>query len=504
MKKRSVERRPVWAMVGMAAAVWTLALPPLEAEEIAGSTASDPQRVVLSLHDQGFAWVSEMRRITPASGLNRLLFNDVPRGLDPASLTLIPLRSDAGLSLREQRFRDDLPSIDTVLHRYLGQPIEVHAGGDVHQGRLLKRFGDEGLLLGTDGTAQLFLQASAIDFIQLPDASARLALQPRLEWLAEVEREGPQSVRLSYRLDGIHWQADYDMIMAPDGQTAYLGVRIGLDNRSQARYEDAQIQLIVTERGQVQAETQRAAQPRATRASGTVSPPLRYAYGATTPSFAETIAGSAGQVTYSLRDRLTLVPGERVHVHFAQVVALPIERFFVYDGVLFDRFQRPRRNDWNYGTESHSVVEAHVQFANERAEGLGVDLPPGRFRLYQQRADGALDWVGEDQVLPISAGEPGHVRLGPARGLRGERERVGYTEITPMRVYEESFQITLENHTEDTAEIRVVEHLYRWHDFEIVRADAEYEQVNEQTIEFRTSLRPGGRRTIHYTVRYSW
>ncbi len=115
-----------------------------------------------------------------------------------------------------------------------------------------------------------------------------------------------------------------------------------------------------------------------------------------------------------------------------------------------------------------------------------------------------MEYLGEDHLAATPAGGEGVARVGPARGLRGERVRTSYTEITPLHVYEESFQINLENDTDESVEVAVVEHLYRWPDYEIVRADTAYERTGEQTITFQPTLKPGGRRSLHYTVRYSW
>ncbi len=73
-----------------------------------------------------------------------------------------------------------------------------------------------------------------------------------------------------------------------------------------------------------------------------------------------------------------------------------------------------------------------------------------------------------------------------------------------MHEYEETFEIRLTNLGEEAALVRVVEHLYRGPEFEIVKADSEYTQTGPQTIEFRPELKPGARRALHYTVRYRW
>lgn len=479
--------------------------------QVAVSDASSPQSVVLSLYDQGFGLVSEMRRITPARGLNRLRFTGLPAGVDPGTLSFIPLGAAGGIDVLEQRFRHDLASPEAMLRRYIGHRVEVQTATGVVTGNLLHASGwgagqnrDAAFLVVQSGAAaQLFLNAGEIDHVRLPDAGQRVALAPELVWDIASEAEGPQNIRLSYRVDGLEWQANYDVILHEDGQRAYFGGRIGVKNQSHGSFQNAQIRLITTESGLAQ-DQRRTTAAAGARGRETGSPPMRYAYGADSPTFEETVSGPAPIESYPVEGVTSLAPGDHVFLRYVQTDRLPVQRFFVYDGVRFDRFQRYRRNDWNYGTESHPIVDAHLQFANEAADGLGVALPPGRFRLYQRREDGTVEFIGEDQLLATPVGASGHVRLGPARGLQGERERTGYVEVTPMRVYEESFRISLENNSEEAAEIRVVEHLYRWHDFEIVRADAEYERTGPQTIEFRPVLRPGGRRTIHYTVRYSW
>jgi hypothetical protein len=212
----------------------------------------------------------------------------------------------------------------------------------------------------------------------------------------------------------------------------------------------------------------------------------------------------APEHTYSLPQGLTIDPGETRYFQFAVQEKLPVTRIYVYDGVKFDRFQRNRRNDWNYGTEYHTAVETHLEFNNTKESGLGEDLPLGYVRVFQQVADGASDYLGEDFIRAANAGQTGHVLLGPARGLQGERERTGYAEVKPLHEYEETFEIRLSNSTDEAAEIRVVERLYRWTEYEIVKADAEYVSTGPQSIEFKPTLKPDGTKVIHYTVRYRW
>ena len=70
----------------------------------------------------------------------------------------------------------------------------------------------------------------------------------------------------------------------------------------------------------------------------------------------------------------------------------------------------------------------------------------------------------------------------------------------------ESFEIKLRNRNRKDApvEIRVVEHLYRWSNWEITGKSDEFTKKDAQTIEFRISVKPDEEKTVTYTVHYSW
>jgi len=466
--------------------------------------SSPPVGTTISIYDRGFALVSELRRLTLVRGENQVRIRQLPAGLDPASVTFTALAGAGTVSLLEQRFAYDLGDASDLYHRYLGEGIEVAAAGEKLQGILVAAPGTtEELtpasplaLRSDDGSATVL--SGEIDYVRFPNAAAEAFLEPTLLWTIEADQEGPRNLRLTYAAERVEWGVSYECMMNEEGNQGYLGARAVLRNLAGGRFENARVRLAVSEMGQSRPLFE---EQDGGRASG---PPLRYAYGAAEPTF-ERLAASPGSLhTYEIPRPVTMEKGQTLHVLLASAPAVPLTRIFVYDGVRYDRFQRNRRNDWNYGTEFHTVVETHVEFLNDASTGLGMDLPAGRFRLYRAVGEEGVDLIGEASFQGVAAGEAGQVLVGPARGLRGERERIGYSEVTPLHEYEETFEIRLANDSGEDVEIRVVEHLYRWPEFQIVRADTEYTQTGSQTIEFRPLVKNGGKRSVHYTVRYSW
>ena len=63
----------------------------------------------------------------------------------------------------------------------------------------------------------------------------------------------------------------------------------------------------------------------------------------------------------------------------------------------------------------------------------------------------------------------------------------------------------MRNRKESAVEVRVVEHLYCWSQWEIVQAsDKSYSKPNAQTIEWRVPVKADDTTEITYTVRYSF
>lgn len=96
------------------------------------------------------------------------------------------------------------------------------------------------------------------------------------------------------------------------------------------------------------------------------------------------------------------------------------------------------------------------------------------------------------------------VYVGNAFDLVGERRRTDYKIDRHRSWLDESFEIKLRNHKETPAEIRVVEHLYRWINWEIAERSHVYLKTDSQQIEFRVRAPPDGEEVVTYRAHYTW
>jgi hypothetical protein len=214
---------------------------------------------------------------------------------------------------------------------------------------------------------------------------------------------------------------------------------------------------------------------------------------------------------YTLNRAATLHDRETKQVEFLRAESVKAEQLYVYDGVKIDRNRyrgypaESLRNDRDYGTQSNPKIWVMKEIMNSTENHLGVPLPKGAMRFYRKDSDGQLEFTGENTIDHSPKDEMIRVYTGDAFDLVGGRRRLNYQIDTSRNWLDESFEIKLRNHkAKETVEISVVEHLYRWINWDIVEKSDTFLKTDSQTIEFRVQVPPGGEKTVTYKVHYTW
>jgi hypothetical protein len=125
-------------------------------------------------------------------------------------------------------------------------------------------------------------------------------------------------------------------------------------------------------------------------------------------------------------------------------------------------------------------------------------------RFYRRDADGQLEFIGENVIDHTPRDETVRVYVGNAFDLVGERRRTNYKIDTNRKWLDESFEIKVRNHKKEPAQVKVVEHLYRWINWEITAKSDDYQKKDSQTIEFPVQVEPDKEKTVTYSVHYTW
>jgi len=86
----------------------------------------------------------------------------------------------------------------------------------------------------------------------------------------------------------------------------------------------------------------------------------------------------------------------------------------------------------------------------------------------------------------------------------GERRQTNFRLDSNGHWADESFEIKVRNHKKEAVTVRVVEHMYRWIQWDITAKSMEHKKTDARTIEFRPNIAGGGEAVINYTAHYSW
>lgn len=485
----------------------------------------------LTIYNQNFAVVRDTIHLDLKAGVNEVTYNQATMHLEPDSVVLRDPGGKHVLQILEQNFRADPISQALLLNYYEGKTIEFesHPEGaqgkkEIIRGKIIRSgyvphqhaFADYGQeyymaqmaysspdsgggqpIIEVDGKLMFRLPGDPL-FPALPDDSI---LKPTLTWQLNADTDGPLDAELSYVTGGMKWQAAYNLVSPEKGDTLDLVGWVTIDNQSGKSFNQAKIKLMAGDVNKIQNGWRSfgglyQAEKLADQSMAGVPP-------VTEKAFDE-------YHLYTLDRATTLLDRETKQVEFVRAEGIRSHPIYVYDGAKIDYNQY---NGWNqeairdaidYGTHSNPKVRVMREFKNSEANHLGIPLPKGRLRFYRRDADGQMEFTGENTIDHTPRDEMIRVATGDAFDIVGERKRTDHHMDSSRRELSESFAIKLRNHKKEAAEIRVVEHLYRWPNWEITEKSNPYVKTDDQTIEFRVEVKPDAEETVTYTVHYSW
>ena len=483
----------------------------------------------LTIYNQNFGVVRDVVPLDLQQGVNQVRFADTTAHLEPDSVILRDPKSGVKLSIVEQNYRADPVSQGLLLHLNEGKEIEfvvrepskpdrtvkgkiIRSGYTAHSAESMQRYGrayamsqmsmssayGQGMqpIIEVEGQLQFGLPGKPF----FPALADDTVLKPTLVWKLHSDQAAKVNAEVAYQTGGMSWEAAYNVVAPEKGDTLDLTGWVTMDNQSGKTFKEAKVQLVAGDVAKLQngndEEARRVGAMRAALAS--VNPPQ-----ITEKSFDE-------YHLYSLPLPTTLHDRETKQVEFVRAAGIKAQRIYVYDGVKIDRNRYSNytmmniRSQEDYGTESNPKVWVMREFKNSAANQLGIPLPLGTVRFYRQDDEGQLQFTGENQIDHTPKDETLRIYTGNAFDLVGERKRTAFKSDSSNHWFDETFEITLRNHKTEAAEIRVVEHLYRWTNWEIREPSNTFLKTDAQTIEFRIPLKPDEERVVSYQVHYSW
>ena len=477
------------------------------------SVAGDRTAVDLTIYNENLSLIREERIIKLVKGMSRVVLPDIPATIDGTSLHFISLLDPAAVRVLEQNYQYDLVHQAKLLEKYVGKEVEfvridpstekeftvrgkLIATGyylqPQHGSPVPNYYSTGGMIAEIDGKIEI----NPVGRLILPSLPEGLILKPQLEWLVNNARAGQHKTEISYLAGQLSWNCNYVALLNKDDSRIDVTGWVTLTNNSGTSFKNAGLKLVAGEVNVVKEAFEYEARLAKSQAVADAS----------APQFKQTDLFE--YKLYSLQRHTDLNNNETKQIELTSAKDVAAKKMFIYDGLAVQWRYWYRnfsyRSQGSFGQQSSTKVGVYVTFKNDDASGLGIPLPKGKVRVYKRDDDGKEQFIGEDQIDHTPKDEEVKLYLGNAFDIVGERVQKDFKSYAAGHVVEETIEIKVRNHKDETVEIQVYEHPWRWSQWDIVKSNTDWTKVDQTTLRFPVKIARGGEKTVTYTIRYTW
>jgi hypothetical protein len=468
---------------------------------LAFAAAAEP---ALTIYNQNFAVVRDTVPLDLKAGANPVVYSGATAQVEPDSVILRDPAGKHSLQILEQNYRNDPVSQELLLSLFEGKTIDFQnirtkdstqitelIPGKIVRSGFVPGGGNTQPIIEVNGKLQFTLPGQPL----FPDLGSDTILKPAFNWLLQSDNAGSFDAEVGYVTAGFDWSASYNLVSPEKGDLCDLVGWITMNNTSGKTFENAKIKLMAGDVNKIQ--------PRAFGFINGMREKNMSSY-AEAPAVTEKAFDEFH--LYSIARPTTLHDHETKQMEFVHAEKMFAPTIYVYDGASDILFYGGVEIRQGYGADTgNKKIIVQREFKNAETNQLGIALPAGKLRFYRRDDDGQLQFVGENTIDHTPRNETVRVTTGNSFDLVGERKQTDFHVDTSEKWINETFEIKLRNRKKtDAVEIRVVEHLYRWNNWEITKSSDKFEKKDSQTIEFRIPVKPDEERTVTYTVHYSW
>ncbi|WP_237219664.1 DUF4139 domain-containing protein [Sphingomonas arenae] len=420
------------------------------------ATSAAPDRVAVTIYRDlnrgrerpnlqwlnGYALITETRRVQLRAGSSELRFEGVAGGILPQSAIITGLPN----GFLEKNRDAYLLSPGTLLDRSLGRRVQLRrtdraTGRVIEQEALVRSGADGAVVLQTSAGFEALRCSGLAETLVYPEVPPGLSAKPTLAVAIRTPTPVEATVSLSYLASGFDWQANYVASLSQDERTLHLSAWLTLANGDETSFFNADTQAVA---GRVNREDARAPEPEArplqiqcwpagttsdiaeqviavnAQESG-IAPPPPPPPPPSPERGGEDIVVTGSRVMEARRERLgdlqlyripepvTVAANSQKQVALMEQPSVKVSRIYR---------QRLSVVDRNFDQPAQLVLVTR----NRAAEGLGLPLPAGGVSVFGKQG-GRPILIGEGAIDDLAVGEDVELTLAEAPGVRGKVSR---------------------------------------------------------------------------------
>ena len=458
-----------------------------QADQDLTTTINDQSEVSITVYNSDIALVRDVRNLQLPRGIGNLRFMDIAATVNPATVHFRSLTEPSQVSVLEQNYEYDLLDPDKLLRKYVGREVTLmrnrSENGTTRQEEvkaLLLSY-NNGPVWKIGNEIVTGLGADHIRFPELPDT---LYSRPTLIWTTENDGAAKHRVEASYLARSLAWNADYVLTVGRDDKAADLNGWVTLTNNSGTAFRNAKLQLVAGDLNRVRQQLGKM-MDRAERAPMAAVAEQRMAE----ESFSD-------YHLYTMGRKTTINNAQTKQVSLLEGTDVPTLKRYVVEGQNYYY-----HNQQHPGSPIKDSVQVFYQFKNEEKAGLGMPMPAGVLRVYQQDSKGGVQFVGEDRIMHTPKDETLNVKIGNAFDVICERNQTDFTKIA-TNVYEFEYEITLRNHKASAISVEVNEPVGgTWR---MITSSHQYTKTSAWAAQFKVPVAADGTTVLKYRVRVTY
>jgi hypothetical protein len=408
----------------------------------------------------GYALISETRRVTIPAGESDIRFEGVAGGIIPQSAIVTGFPEGI-----VERNRDAyLLSPDTLLDRSLGRRVHLRrtsraTGAVTEQDAIIRSGAGGAVVLQTQAGFEALRctgQAETLVYDQVPPG---LSARPTLSVRARSSAAVTATVTLSYLANGFDWQANYIANLSPDGSRIELFAWLTLASTDETSFRNADAQAVAGRLNRARVDREDEDDDDYDRRltlncwpQGTTGSPSPTIWGESRPLGITRTEDLVNNLPQAMEDESNIiVSGSRARqenlgdvklyrIPEPVTVAANSQKQVAFLDQPEVRAQLVYRNRIETSSDGAEYTPIRMLVTRNRPEeGLGIPLPAGMVQLFSAAEDGRPMLLGETSIRDLAIGEEVEIEIGEAVGVTAEVVE------TESRRHHEDHRLTVTN-----------------------------------------------------------
>lgn len=379
--------------------------------------AAESNNLEISIYNNNLALVKDTRNLELSQGKNDIAFEGVSTKIKPESVIIV----GKGINVLEQNYNYDLITPENILQKSVGNTVKTVLLNPENG----KNIFDEAKIVSVNyGNPVLEFNygieanfPGRVVFDKLPSG---LNSKPTLEAKVYSTTAGIQELSLAYLTNGISWKTNYVAKIGAKNQLDLTGW-VAINNQSGIDYRNAKVQLIA-------GDVNKVAETGAVYMSNRVQAKMMVMETAMdSASAGGALQQISGYQLYTLPETTDIKDNQTKQISLIEKNNVKFKK----EGRLSSPLYIGGANVAKFEKEHPAL---YYIMNNVTEDNLGLPLPAGIIRFYENDNSGSLQFIGENSISNVAKGEKIDLQVGKMFNVFIDGKITNVTKIAENRI----------------------------------------------------------------------